>query len=396
MLESKIRISLVTALAALSMSCSQNAGTTDSHKQFLETQLQLMVSESDKHLDDSDGKASPRCLEKDGSLRLVAPYNWCSGFFPGVLWYMYEYTGNDFWMQKAKVYTERLEHVKKFDKIHDLGFMLYSCYGNGYRLTGDEKYKEVLIETAKTLSTRYNDKIGCIRSWDFGTWNYPVIVDNMINLELMFFATEVTGDSIYRNIAISHADNTLKNHFRPDFSSYHVVDYNNDGTVKSKGTHQGLNDESVWSRGQSWGAYGYTMCYRFTKDTRYLQQAENIIDYFFSISILPDDLIPYWDMADPKIPDTPRDVSAAAVFASALYELSGYVDAEKSAKYIGIADKIMDSLKKSYLCKKGESHGFILDHSTGNLPAGDEIDVPIIYAEYYYLEALNRRSKLAL
>ena len=355
-----------------------------------------MVSESDKHLDDSDGKASPRCLEKDGSLRLVAPYNWCSGFFPGVLWYMYEYTGNDFWMQKAKVYTERLEHVKKFDKIHDLGFMLYSCYGNGYRLTGDEKYKEVLIEAAKTLSTRYNDKIGCIRSWDFGTWNYPVIVDNMINLELMFFATEVTGDSIYRNIAISHADNTLKNHFRPDFSSYHVVDYNNDGTVKSKGTHQGLNDESVWSRGQSWGAYGYTMCYRFTKDTRYLQQAENIIDYFFSISTLPDNLIPYWDMADPKIPDTPRDVSAAAVFASALYELSGYVDAEKSAKYIGIADKIMDSLKKSYLCKKGESHGFILDHSTGNLPAGDEIDVPIIYAEYYYLEALNRRSKLAL
>lgn len=307
---------------------------------------------------------------------------------------MYEYTGNDFWKQKAKVYTERLEHVKKYDKIHDLGFMLYSCYGNGYRLTGDEKYKEVLIEAAKTLATRYDDNIGCIRSWNFGTWNYPVIVDNMINLELMFFATEVTGDSIYRNIAISHADNTLKNHFRADFSSYHVVDYNDDGTVKSKGTHQGLNDESVWSRGQSWGAYGYTMCYRFTKDSRYLKQAENIIDYFFSIPNLPDDLIPYWDMADPKIPDTPRDVSAAAVFASALYELSGYVDDDKSSEYIGIADKIMESLKKSYLCKEETKHGFILEHSTGNYPKNDEVDVPIIYAEYYYLEALNRKNNL--
>lgn len=370
-------------------SCTPKNETVD--VDFLDSQFSILVNEADKNLSEGNEDIFPRCINKDGSLRFVKKEDWCSGFFPGTLWYMYEYTNNENWKNRADKYTRLLESVKDLKNTHDLGFMLYSCYGNGYRLTGNEYYKNVLVDAAKSLVSRYDANVGCIRSWDFGKWNYPVIIDNMMNLDLLFFASEVTGDSIYRNIAINHANTTLKNHFRDDCSSYHVISYNNDGSVESKGTHQGINDESVWSRGQSWGAYGYTMCYRFTKDEKYLRQAEKIIEYFFSLPDLPEDLIPYWDMSDTDIPNSPRDVSAAAVFASALYELSIYVENGKQVKYRNLADSIMNSLNKGYLCDKGQEHGFILRHSTGNYPANDEIDTSIMYAEYYYMEALVRQ-----
>lgn len=340
---------------------------------------------------------SPRCMEKDGSMRLVHPHDWCSGFFPGVLWQLYEYTGNQEWKDWAVTYTWPIERAKWHKGTHDLGFMMYDTFGKAYDLDGEDSYKQVWLQSAKTLITRYDDKVGLIRSWDHNAevWKYPVIIDNLMNLELLFRATEETGDSTFYNIAVSHADITLENHFRPDNSSYHVVDYDpQTGDVRMKCTAQGYSDESVWSRGQAWGLYGYTVAYRYTGDTRYLKQARCIYQFFFNQDNLPDDLIPYWDMKAPAIPNEPRDASAAAIFASGLYELAQYTEGEESARNIETADKITQNLYETYRSEIGKNQGFILLHSTGNYPAGDEIDVPIGYADYYYIEALIRRSRL--
>lgn len=340
---------------------------------------------------------SPRSVEKHGSLRIVSPWDWCSGFFPGSLWQLYAYTKEDYWKEQAAAFTAPLEIVKNHRGTHDLGFMIYCSFGQGYELTGDTTYRNVVIQAAKTLSTRYNPAVKAIRSWDFNRdrWQYPVIIDNMLNLELLFRATQLTGDSLYHRIATNHANTTLAHHFRPDASSYHVVDYDTlTGNVHMKCTHQGIADESVWSRGQAWALYGYTMCYRFTHNPAYLAQAEKIADYFFCLPDLPKDFIPYWDMKDPSIPKSPRDASAAAIMASSLYELSAFATSKKGLHYKCIADKILHNLNLHYRIPEGSMQGFLLLHSTGNYPAKDEIDVPISYADYYYLEALSRKNKL--
>ncbi|WP_321333905.1 alginate lyase family protein [uncultured Bacteroides sp.] len=366
---------------------------------FADTQLNYALKCTQEAKEKAANKklVSPRSIEKDGSLRLVAPRDWCSGFFAGSLWQMYAYTHSNYWRQQAVSYTWPIEEMKLHKGTHDLGFVLYSSFGQAYRLTGEQSYKDVIVQAAKTLSTRYNPKVKALRSWDWNkeVWQYPVIIDNMINLELLFWATEATGDSLYYNIAVNHANTTMKNHFRSDYSSYHVVDYDTiTGGVRSRGTHQGYSDESVWSRGQAWGLYGYTMCYRFTKDPAYLKQAENIAGFFFSQPNLPADLIPYWDMKDPTIPNAPRDASAAAVFASGLYELSTYASPEEGKHYKALADTIIKNLSEHYQAKPGTAQGFLLLHSTGNRPGNDEIDVPLSYADYYYLEALLRKTKL--
>ena len=273
--------------------------------------------------------------------------------------------------------------------------MMNNSFGKAYQLTGERSYKDVVLQSAKTLITRYNDKVKSIRSWDHNRdkWKYPVIIDNLMNLEMLFWATQETGDSIYWKIAVNHANTTMKNHFRPDYSSYHVVDYDPEtGEVRAKQTAQGYADDSFWSRGQAWGLYGCTMCYRFTKNPAYLQQARHIADFFFGLPNLPEDFIPYWDMKAPGIPNVPRDASAAAIMASALYELRTYVSAEDSNRYQSIADKIVDSLNKHYQAEPETNYGFLLLHSTGHHPGGDEIDVPLNYADYYYLEALARKD----
>jgi hypothetical protein len=336
---------------------------------------------------------SPRSVEEDGSLRLVAPRDWCSGFFSGSLWQLYAYTHNSDWREKAISYTWPIEEIKKHRGTHDLGFIMYSSFGKAYELTGERSYRDVVMQSAKSLITRYNHQVKAIRSWDHGAWQFPVIVDNLMNLELLFRATQISGDSLYYQIAVNHANTTLKNHFRSDYSSYHVVDYDTiAGNVIAKKTHQGHHDESVWSRGQAWALYGYTICYRFTRNPAYLQQAENITGFFFSQSNLPADLIPYWDMKDPAIPQSARDASAAAVIASALYELSTYTTGIHSKKYRDWADQIVHNLYTCYQAKPGEAQGFLLLHSTGNHPGNEEIDAPLSYADYYYLEALLRKS----
>jgi uncharacterized protein YyaL (SSP411 family) len=272
--------------------------------------------------------------------------------------------------------------------------MLYCSFGNGYRLTNDPAYKDIMLQGARSLSSRFNEKTGCIKSWDHGKWQFPVIIDNMMNLEFLFWATKVSGDSSFYKIAVTHANTTMKNHFRSDYSSYHVIDYDTiTGKAIAKVTHQGYADASAWARGQAWGLYGYTVTYRETKDKRYLDQAVKIADFFLKNPTLPADKIPYWDFNVPDIAKEERDASAAAIAASGLLELGQYVKNGKA--YYTAAEQILQSLgSPAYLAKPGENNHFVLMHSVGHKPAKSEIDVPLVYADYYYIEGLMRFEKM--
>lgn len=360
-----------------------------------EKQTELMIEEILKAKSSNADRVSPRTLDSAGNLKLVASRDWTSGFFPGVLWFLFEFTGNKEWKQQAEHFTANIEREKTNGGTHDMGFKIYCSFGTGFRLTKNQRYKDVIIQSARTLSTRFRPITGTMRSWDHSTdkWAYPVIIDNMMNLELLFAATQLTGDSSFYKIAVAHANTTMKNHYRADNSSYHVVEYDTlTGKVVKKNTHQGYSHESAWARGQVWGLYGYTMCYRFTKDKKYLEQAEKIAAFVLDHPNMPKDLIPYWDFNAPNIPNEERDVSAAAILASGLYELSTY---SKNGKlYRSKADKIIESLTNNYRSPIGENKGFILLHSTGSRPSNSEVDVPLTYADYYYLEALLRAKKL--
>ncbi|AOM78920.1 glycoside hydrolase family 88 protein [Pedobacter steynii] len=358
-------------------------------------QTQVMLGEVDKvkHSSGKTGLVSPRTIEH-GKLKLVASKDWTSGFFPGVLWFLYEYTQQQHWKKEAEKFSADIEKEKLNGTTHDMGFKVFCSIGTGFRLTNDAHYKEVILQSAKTLSSRFNPKTGVILSWDHSRdkWVNPVIIDNMMNLELLFEATRLSGDSSFYKIAVSHANTTMKNHFRPDYSSYHVIDYDPaTGAVLKKNTHQGYSHESAWSRGQAWALYGYTLCYRYTKDPVYLKQAEHIASFILNHPNMPKDLIPYWDFNAPNIPDEPRDVSAGAVIASALYELSDYSDQKKL--YQEKAGIMLQSMANIYTARVGENKGFILTSSTGSKPSGTEVNEPLSYADYYYLEALLRAEK---
>ena len=332
----------------------------------------------------------PRSWKAD-KFRAVDAYDWTSGFFPGSLWIGYQLTGDEALKAEAEKYTARLHEIPAYKGTHDLGFMVFCSYGMQQAVENDETSAAAIVEASNSLSSRFCDSIGAIRSWDFGPWNYPVIIDNMMNLEMLFWASRHTGDRTYYDLAVRHADKTLSNHFREDNSSYHVISYNNDGTVESKGTFQGFADDSAWARGQAWGLYGYTMCYRETGFERYLEHAQKIAELIMNHPNTPEDRIPYWDYNAPNIPDAPRDTSAAAVMASALFELSTMVEGELSQRYFDYGETLLMALSSdAYLAKKGENGGFILMHAVGHLPANSEIDVPLNYGDYYYLEAIRR------
>ncbi|MEN9686718.1 MAG: hypothetical protein RLZZ28_2504 [Bacteroidota bacterium] len=320
---------------------------------------------------------------------------WCSGFYPGSLLYLYEYSKDNSLLTEAEKVQKLLEKEQFNKGTHDLGFMMYCSFGNANRLKQDKANESILLNSAKSLSTRFNPAIGCIKSWDHGKWNYPVIIDNMMNLELLFWATKYTGDSSYYKIAVTHANTTMKNHFRPDYSSYHVVDYAADGKLLARVTHQGYADYSSWARGQAWGLYGYVVMYRCTKDPKYLTHANKIAQYILTHPSIPEDKIPFWDYHSPEIPATYRDASAAAITASALLELSRYAGSEKSGYYVNYAEKIIRSLSSpTYTAPYGENGGFLLKHGTGHLPGNSEIDVALSYGDYYYIEALMRYKAL--
>lgn len=343
----------------------------------------------------------PRTINNEGNIVYVPIDDWTSGFFAGNIWYTYKLSNNKKWLPLAEKYTESLDSIKYFKDHHDVGFMIGCSYLNGYRLTGKTEYKDVIIQSAKSLSTRFRPNAGVLQSWNIDKgwqstrgWKCPVIIDNMMNLELLFEATILSGDSSFYQIAISHANKTLANHFRENNSSYHVVDYDpQTGTVRSKETAQGFSNESSWARGQAWGLYGFTVCYRYTKNSIYLEQAIKIYDYIFTHKNLPTDLVPYWDYNAQNIPNEPRDASAAAITASALYELHTYL---KDSKYLTTADKIIQSLSSlEYRAEVGDNGNFILKHSVGSIPHKQEVDVPLNYADYYFLEALVRKSGLS-
>ncbi|WP_022824937.1 glycoside hydrolase family 88 protein [Hymenobacter norwichensis] len=368
-----------------------------------ETQAGLLLKQAPKAVQQkpaASGKpapVSPRTLSESGELVMVPSRDWTSGFFPGYLWLLSEASGQPKWQTAARTYTARIEPEKTNATTHDMGFKVYCSFGQGYRLTQDAAYRAVLLESARTLCTRFNPTVGALRSWDHHreTWGFPVIIDNMLNLELLFAATRLSGDSSFYKIAVSHANTTLRHHFRPDFSSYHVVDYDTvTGQPVKKMTHQGYADGSAWARGQGWALYGYTMCYRETKNPAYLAQAEKVAQYILNHPNIPPDLIPYWDFNAPNIPNEPRDASAGAIIASGLYELSTF-SAAHGVLYRSKADQMMANLARSYTAKPGGSQGFLLLHSTGSKPMNSEIDVPLIYADYYFLEALLRQRNLA-
>lgn len=321
---------------------------------------------------------------------------WCSGFWPGILWYDYEATGDERIKVEAEKFTSSLKFLSEtpaFD--HDLGFLIYCSYGNGYRLTQNPEYKQVILNTADTLATLFNPRVGTILSWPrnvemFGGHN--TIMDNLINLEMLFWAAKNGGNPYLSDIAIAHADKTMKYQFRPDYTSYHVAVYDTlTGDFLRGCTHQGYADNTMWARGQAWGIYGYTTIYRETKDIRYLDFVQKITDVY--LEKLPEDYVPYWDFDDPSIPDAPRDASAAAIVASALLELSGYLPVEKATEYKDAAIKMLTSLSSDKY-QSGKSKPSFLLYSTGHWPAGSEIDASIIYADYYYIEALLRLKKM--
>ena len=398
----KIQILASTVLLFLTLGCGNKKPQKTENNTFdIDTELAYCEQQAAKTLTliPKDGKSLPRNIAPDSQeWRFINYKDWTSGFWPGTLWYLYENTDNEKWKEQADTYSRYLTPLSVTPALdHDLGFQIFNSFGNGYRLTGNPEYKDIILKTADTLATLFNPNVGTILSWprDVPNMEWPqhnTIMDNMINLELLFWASKNGGDKSLYDIAVSHADVTMKNHFRPDYTSYHVVVYDRETGEKIKGvTHQGYADNSMWARGQGWAIYGYTMVYRETGDKKYLDQAQKTAKVY--LDHLPIDLIPYWDFDAPNIPNEPRDASAAALVASALLELSTFTkDSNLSKNYVEKAESMLEELSKNYQSKDANS-AFLL-HSTGHKPSGSEIDYSINYADYYYLEALLRLKKL--
>lgn len=390
------RYLLATLLGIVFYSFPQD--TREAIQQMIDRGLDRAATQSvilAKSLQDNPD-ALPRTWE-DGKLKTTTYSGWVSGFFPGVLWMLYEETGRDEFRKYAETYTARVEPAKKLTDTHDLGFMLMSSFGQGYRITGNPHYLEVIHEGTDSLLTRWNPSLGVMMSWNPNKrWKYPVIIDNMMNLEMLCFSSKKFGDSRYQDIARTHAKTTIKNHFRPDGSTWHVVSYDPEaGGVQVKNTSQGFSDDSAWARGQAWGLYGYTMMYRETEDPAFLEQARAIGRFIKNHPNLPEDKIPCWDFNAPGAPDTQRDASAGAIMASAFIELSQLDPGPESVEWLTVAIKQLMTLSCSeYLAAPGEQGGFILKHSVGSLPGKSEVDVPLTYADYYYVEALLRLKEM--
>lgn len=359
-----------------------------------ETQLEIAVPKL------TDLTKHPRLIETDGTDWKEVTNNklvWTSGFYPGILWYAYQVTGNERWKKEAIKRTEVFEEYKNITEHHDIGFMMFPAYGNGYEIGGKKEYKDILLASAKSLASRFNPKVGTIRSWSnkmHPRWQQHItIIDNMLNLELLFWAAKHGGDSKYYDIAVKHAETTMKNHFRPDLTSWHVIEYDSiSGAILNRHTKQGYADDSRWSRGQAWGVYGYTMVYKETKDKKFLDFAQKITDKY--LSMLPEDMVPCWDFDVANDPKEEKDASAAAVVASALLDLSTFVESkEDKERYYDAAIKMLKSLGSDKYSGVGKADSFLL-HSTGAKSLGHEIDVALIYADYYYIEALSRLQKM--
>ncbi len=347
---------------------------------------------------ETDPNQIPRNIpEGDEFWRTRMFTDWTSGFWPGILWYMYEYTGDEKWVAIAREKNMPVGQILERDyKDHDLGFQFFCSFGNGYRLTENPEFKTYVLRAADQLAAMYHPTVGTILSWPFARDRYAkphnTIIDNMMNLELLFWAAKNGGNPDYFDLAVRHATVTMNNQLRQDYSSWHVVAYDTlTGEAVQKVTHQGSADESMWARGQAWGIYGFVMTYRETGKTEFLEAAKRMAQIY--LDRLPEDHVPYWDFDAPDIPDAPRDASAAAIATSALLELSTLVeDPKESVYYRTTAIAMLRSLAENYT--SDGSNVAVLNHSVGHFTANSEVDVPIIYADYYFIEALLRERKL--
>lgn len=411
--------SLAAALLLSAMAGQVNAQTSEQefireNMEFAAKQYALMLKTPPQG---KDGKSlMPHSMRADGTPAKGSIYLWTSGFFPGSLWYISDYLKDRALQDSALVYTRYLEPVKDYTGNHDIGFMMYCSYGNANRFAPQPGYEDLLTHSARTLIKRFEPKAGVIRSWNnWRSWHgdkvydCPVIIDNMMNLELLFHASRVTGQDTFRRVAVSHAEKVMKNQVRKDKSCFHIIFYDRKTGAPIKGeTSQGYSDNSTWSRGQAWGIYGFTMCYRETGDKRFLKTAQGMADYYLDHPNLPSDKVAWWDFNANQPGYTPgvrsranttvtmyRDASAAACVASALLELSTYCKGKQSQKFFEAAKQILHALGgPAYRAPLGKNANFILMHSTGAIPHGSEIDVPLTYADYYFLEALHRYDRL--
>lgn len=391
MIKRKLRLFLLTVASLTILSChatvtgeSKMIKQIDENFEFARKQYLGMVANMENK------NRVPRSVKPDGSTYFVKPLDWTSGFFGGSLFYIYEVTRDEEIKKNAIHFTEYIAEQQWDSTQHDTGFQIFCSYGNGLRLLGTEEYKNVIYNTSNTLCYRYNETIGAIRSWDFGDWDFPVIIDNMMNLEMLYWAGKNLNEPRFIDIANRHAMVTMENHFRDDYSSVHVVDYcQQTGGVHGTQTFQGLHDHSAWSRGQAWGLYGYVMSYRETGKKEFLDHAEKIAALI--ISKLPNDYIPFWDFDLPSTNGEPKDASSAAVTASALIELYQFT---QNQEYKRIATEMLKELMSpNYRAELGKDNWFLLKHSTGHYSQKSEIDTPINYADYYFLEAMLRYKK---
>ena len=373
----------------------------------LRAQLPEIFAKSAEHYRALDAAATPLMKDEKGANRtphgwkkwktgkdeydMRSIFWWTAGHFPGSLWYLYEGTGDAFFRDRATAWTETIAPASKMTTNHDIGFVMYCSFGNARRILKTDRYDALLLEAADSLTKRYNAKLGLIRSWgkieDDKT--FLVIPDNMMNLELLEAATKIGGERRFADVARSHATVTMRHHFRPDGGTYHVLNYSQkDGRIQEIRRGQGAQVGTAWSRGQSWAIYGYAMMYRETGKKEYLDFAQKVTDFAINHPNMPADGIPYWDYG---APGEERDSSAGSIMASGLLELCKYVDAEKGAKYRAFAVKQLLSLASDdYFSKGGEIGHFLLKHGVGSKPGGSEIDTPLDYGDYYFLEALLR------
>lgn len=394
----KIVVMFVAAVMWSACTDSDNAGLAEKSLSYCTSQVKRSLADlkADSTIDYTMMPRNILSGESSWNCKKAAKEEWTAGFWPGVLWYAYEGSGDTEIRAEAEKFTSSLAFLASTPAYdHDLGFLVFCSFGNGYRLTGNPEYKKIILDTADTLATLYNPKVGTILSWPREVhekgWPHNTIIDNMINLEMLFWAAKNGENKQLYDIAKRHADVTMKHHFKTDYSCYHVAVYDTVSGQFIKGvTHQGFSDESMWARGQAWAIYGYTVCFRETGDPRYLGFVQKLTDAY--LAKLQGDYIPYWDFNDPSIPNAPRDASAAAVVSSALLELSTFVPDKKGEQYRNAAIRMLESLATDNYRSGTQNASFLL-HSTGHYPNGTEIDASIVYADYYYIEALLRLKK---
>ena len=330
-------------------------------------------------------------------------YEWTPGFWTGEVWLAYEKTGDEALKKTAEIEVQDFyRRIKEKDGVnhHDMGFLYCPSCVAAYKLTGNETGKEAAIMAADNLMTRFHEKGQFFQAW--GTLgdenNYRLIIDCLLNMPLLFWAGEVTGDGEYAKKAEAHIKTAMKNIIREDHSTYHTFFFDvNTGEPKKGVTHQGYRDGSAWARGQAWGVYGTALGYRYTKEEKYIDAFRTVTEYF--LSHLPEDLVPYWDFEFTDGSDQPRDSSAAVIAACGMLEMSKYLSEEKAAYYTGLARRLLYALvTKCAVTDPAQSNGLLLHgtyakSSPYNTCPNNGVDECVIWGDYFYMEALTRLSR---